>query len=106
MSRLQCDVCGQDMAVNLNEAGIAGRYGRSAVLCSLHHEAAREVLADAGTVSWRAMASATLDLNEERPSIRDSDEKWIAWNPLKRLIELYREEVARRPEDWPPFRKH
>lgn len=100
-SALRCDVCGSRLEVNLNESNLVGRYGPVATLCTLHHAAGRRVAVE-GKFNWRAMNLATLRLNKERPQEDDPDEKWVNWEPLDRLVELYQQIVAEEPQDWPP----
>jgi hypothetical protein len=100
MSILRCDVCGTELQSNLNETGILGRDGKTAVLCTLHHSAIKKISKQA-RLNWRALSHATIRLNRERPKFEDPDEKWIAWEPLDRLVELYFEVVKEMPEDWP-----
>ncbi|MDY0060657.1 MAG: hypothetical protein RBU45_12675 [Myxococcota bacterium] len=98
-----CEVCGSYLEENYNETGLIGRYGRVAELCTLHHPAAAEMLRRHGGVNWRAMNRATSLMNQERPNAIREPERWADFLPYERLLELYEEEIARDPSDWPPF---
>jgi len=89
----QCFVCGDVLRQNLNDSGFAQPDGKLMTLCGLHHEAAKLLTADSD-LDWLVMSHATVRLNLERPSLIREPEKYSQWDPLGRLVELYRECLA------------
>lgn len=98
---MDCDVCGRDIDHNYNRANISGRYSPVATLCFLHAEAAIQV-SNNGIVNWLAMAHATIRLRQEEPNLFEEPERYVEWDPLPRLVALYRAALAEYPKDLPP----
>jgi hypothetical protein len=100
---LTCDVCNDFLLDNLNASGIIGRYGTVTTLYTLHHAVAADVMARHGKVNWRALAWATIRLSQIRPNAMKEPDRWAEFMPVDRLNEIYEDEIAQDPSDWPPY---
>lgn len=98
---MDCDVCGRDIDRNYNRGGIKGRYSPVAKLCFLHAEAALQI-AENGVVNWLAMAHATVRLRQEEPNLFEESDRYAEWDPLPRLVALYKIALLEYPVDLPP----
>ena len=103
MAYITCEVCGNHIDHNYNTTGVVGRYNSTALLCGWHHEVVTAVIAQHGTVNWRALGKATSLVAEEKPNVLTEPKRWLNYDSVVRLKELYDEEIARDPEDWPPY---
>lgn len=88
----QCDICGRILDDDINEEGLKDYFEEKMTLCQLHYETIKRVAPD-GKYNFIAMLHATLKLNKLRPSLKNEPEKWIDWDPLNKLIEIYNEKI-------------
>ena len=103
MAYITCEVCGTYIDHNYNTTKIIGRYNSMALLCEWHHAVVSALIARHGTVNWRALGRATSQVQEEKPNVLTEPERWLEYDSVARLKELYEEEIVRDPTDWPPY---